>query len=243
MILNSIYKKILLAHKKKKAQLAVLIDPDKFNPELIKLANSCNVSYFFVGGSELTKGNIEVVLSYIKKNSSIPAIIFPGDEKQISRKADAILFLSLLSGRNPDYLIGKQVLAAPIIRKKKLESIATGYILVGGNKKSSTQKVTKTSPLSDTNVGKIVDTAVAGELLGFKLIYLEAGSGAKTNVNTNIIKQVKKSIFIPLIVGGGIDTGAKALNALKSGADIVVVGNAFEKDINLIKKLSSLFKQ
>ena len=242
MPLNKIYHKIISAHKKNSAQLAVLIDPDKFNPELIKLANSCNVHYFFVGGSSLTNGNIEMVLTYIKKHSKIPVIIFPGDEKQLSAKADAVLFLSLLSGRNPDYLIGKQVLAAPLFKKKKLECIPTAYILIGGNKKSTTQRVTKTKPLNEKNISLIVNTAIAGELLGFKTIYLEAGSGAKTNINSKIIKQVKKNINIPLLIGGGIDTPQKAAQAIKSGADIVVVGNALEKDIYLIKKLSSLFK-
>ncbi len=240
--MSKIYEKIISAYKKKKAQLAVLIDPDKFNPELIILANTCNVHYFFVGGSRLRKNNIETILTYIRKHSKIPIIIFPGDEKQLSAKADAVLFLSLLSGRNPDYLIGKQVLAAPIIKKKKLECISTAYILIGGNKKSATQRVTKTKPLKEKNSSKIVNTAIAGELLGFKIIYLEAGSGAKTTINLKIIKQVKKNITVPLVVGGGIDTPQKAAQAIKSGAAIVVVGNALEKDIYLIKKLSSLFK-
>jgi len=239
---NKIYHKIISAHKKNRAQLAVLIDPDKFNPELIALANSCNVHYFFVGGSRITNGNIETVLAYIRKHSKIPTIIFPGDEKQLSAKADAVLFLSLLSGRNPDYLIGKQVLAAPLIKKKKLECISTAYLLIGGNKKSTTQRVTKTQPLNAKNINLIVNTAIAGELLGFKTIYLEAGSGAKTNINTKIIKQVKKNITIPLLIGGGIDTPQKAMQAIKNGANIVVVGNALEKDLYLIKKLSSLFK-
>ncbi len=239
--MNKIYAKIISAHRKKQTRLAVLIDPDKFNPELIKLANACNVHYFFVGGSKLKKNNIESILTYIRKHSTIPVIIFPGDEHQLSSKADAVLFLSLLSGRNPDYLIGKQVLAAPLIKKKKLECISTAYILIGGKKKSSTQQVTKTLPLFGKNISKIVNTAAAGELLGFKTIYLEAGSGAKTNIHTKIIKQVKKNINIPLLVGGGIDTIEKAKQVIKSGADILVVGNALEKDIFLIKKLSSLF--
>ncbi len=240
MAVNKIYTKILYAHKKKRAQLAVLIDPDKFNIELVKLCNTCAVSYFFVGGSKLKGGNIEKTISAIKNISKIPVVIFPGDEKQLSAKADAVLFLSLLSGRNADYLIGKHVLAAPVIKKKKLECISTAYILINGDKKSVTQKVTKTKPLHVAT--EIINTAVAGELLGFKLIYLEAGSGAKTNIDAKIIARVKKSTQIPLVVGGGIDTGAKALQAIKAGADIVVVGNALEKDVYLIKKLSSLFE-
>lgn len=237
--MNSIYLKILESYQKKQAQLAVLIDPDKFNLEVVKLANTCNVHYFFVGGSELINGNIEKTITTIKKHSEIPVIIFPGDEKQLSAKADAVLFLSLLSGRNPDYLIGKQVLAAPFIRKKKLECISTAYILVKGNNKSATEKVSKTKPLSNDKT--IVHTSIAAELLGFKTVYLEAGSGAKKNIHTALIKKVKQNIHIPLLVGGGIDTVAKAKQAIQAGADILVVGNALEKNSGLLKELSLLF--
>ena len=223
--------------------MAVLIDPDKFNRELITLANSCNVSYFFVGGSSLKKNNVNSVLSYVKIHSKIPVVIFPGDEKQLSAKADAVLFLSLLSGRNPDYLIGKQVLAAPFIKKKKIECIPTAYILVGGSKKSTTQKVTRTEPLNEKRIAPIVHTAIAGELLGFKTIYLEAGSGSKTNISSKIIREVKNKTTLPLMVGGGIDTVQKASKVIKNGATIVVIGNALENDIYLIKKLSSLFNK
>ncbi len=239
--MNNIYQKIISAHKKKQAQLAVLIDPDKFNPELIKLANQCNVHYFFVGGSELTNGNIEKTISVIKKLSKIPILIFPGDEKQLSAKADAVLFLSLLSSRNPDYLIGKQVLAAPFIKQKKLECISTAYILVDGNKKSTTQKVTNTKPLKD--IKTIINTSIAAELLGFKTVYLEAGSGAEKNINASIIKKVKQNISIPLVVGGGINSTKKAHQAIDAGADVLVVGNALEKDSILLKELSLLFKK
>ena len=237
--MSNIYLQIISAYKKKQAQLAVLIDPDKFNLEVVKLANKCNVHYFFVGGSELTNGNIEKAILIIKKHSKIPVVIFPGDEKQLSAKADAVLFLSLLSGRNPDYLIGKQVLAAPFIKQKKLECISTAYILVEGNKKSTTEKVSKTKPLSDTKT--IIHTSIAAELLGFKTIYLEAGSGAKTNINTALIKKVKQNINIPLLVGGGIDTVTKAKQAINAGASILVVGNALEKNSNLLTELSLLF--
>lgn len=239
--MNNIYSKIISAYKKKQAQLAVLIDPDKFNLEVIKLANSSNVHYFFVGGSKLTNGNIEKTISIIKKHSKIPVIIFPGDEKQLSAKADAVLFLSLLSGRNPDYLIGKQVLAAPFIKQKKLECISTAYILVRGNRKSATEKISQTKPLSDTKT--IIHTSIAAELLGFKTVYLEAGSGAKTNINTALIKKVKQNIHIPLLVGGGIDNAIKAKQAINAGADLLVIGNALEKNSILLKELSLLFKK
>ena len=239
--MSNIYQKISSSYKKKQPQLAVLIDPDKFNLQLITLANARNVHYFFVGGSTLANGNIEKTISSIKKHSKIPVVIFPGDEKQLSAKADAVLFLSLLSGRNPEYLIGKQVLAAPFIKKKKMECISTAYILVEGNKKSTTQKVTNTKPLYNT--ATIINTAIAAELLGFKTIYLEAGSGAKKNINTSLIKKVKRHINIPLLVGGGIDTITKAKQTIKSGADILVVGNALERNIHLLTQLSLLFEK
>jgi putative glycerol-1-phosphate prenyltransferase len=238
---NKIYSKIISSYKKNQAQLAVLIDPDKFNLDVVILANTCNVHYFFVGGSELIGGNIEKTIAIIKKHSKIPVIIFPGDEKQLSAKADAVLFLSLLSGRNPDYLIGKQVLAAPVIKQKKLECISTAYILVEGNKKSATEKVSKTKPLTDTKT--IIHTAIAAELLGFKTIYLEAGSGAKKNIRTPLIKQVKKNIHVPLLVGGGITTVLKAQEAVQAGANILVIGNALEQNNKLLKDLSPLFNK
>jgi len=237
---SKIYTKIFSAFQKKRPQLAVLIDPDKFNPDLIKLCKGRAVSYFFVGGSKLHAGNIERTVSAIKKLSKIPVVIFPGDEKQISGRANAILFLSLLSGRNPDYLIGKHVLAAPVIQKKRLECIATAYLLVNGNKTSVTQKVTQTKPLY--TLAEIRNTALAGQLLGFKTIYLEAGSGAKTHIAARIIKAVRRSVQLPLLVGGGIDSVHKAGLAIRAGADIVVVGNALERDILLVKELSPLFK-
>ncbi len=239
--MSNIYQKISSSYKKNQPQLVVLIDPDKFNLQLIKLANSCNVHYFFVGGSKLTNGSIEKTISIIKKHSKIPIIIFPGDEKQLSAKADAILFLSLLSGRNPDYLIGKQVLAAPFIKKKKIECISTAYILVEGYKKSATQKITNTQPLNSTE--SIINTAIAAELLGFKIVYLEAGSGAKKNINITLIKKVKRNINIPLIVGGGIDNVAKAEQTIKAGSNMLVVGNVLEKNIHLLTQLSLLFKK
>lgn len=237
--MSNVYQKIISAKKRGRAQLAVLIDPDKFNPELIRLCNKYPVSYFFVGGSLLKSGSIEKTIVAIKKLSRIPVIIFPGDEKQLCSKADAVLFLSLLSGRNPDYLIGKQVIAAPIIKRKKLECISTAYILAGGNRKSATQEVTRTQPLVSPQ--KITATALAGEMLGFKLIYLEAGSGAKSAISKKLISLVKSEVSVPLIVGGGITSANKALLAVNSGADIVVVGNALEKNMDLIKSLSSLF--
>lgn len=220
-------------------ELIILIDPDKYNPDLIELANRCRVSYIFVGGSKLKQNNFDRTIKSIKSKTKIPVVIFPGDETQISKLADAILILSLLSGRNPEYLIGKHVLAAEKIKRSKLPTIPTGYILVKGGAVSTTQKVTKTRSLITKK--EIIQTALAGELLGKQLIYLEAGSGAKQNVNSSIIKAVKKEINIPLIVGGGINSFTKAKAIINAKPDYMVIGNALEKNINLLQELNSLF--
>lgn len=220
-------------------KLIILIDPDKYNPELIELANDCKVAYIFVGGSVLKKNDFEKTIKSIKAKTKIPIIIFPGDETQVSKKANGILMLSLLSGRNAEYLIGKHVKAAQNIKASKLKVIPTGYILVDGGKASTTQKVTKTKALN--NKKEIINTAVAGELLGKQLIYLEAGSGANKTLKGATIKAVKKNISIPLIVGGGINSIKKAKEVLASKPDYIVVGNALEKDINLLEELNVLF--
>ncbi|MBP8033487.1 MAG: geranylgeranylglyceryl/heptaprenylglyceryl phosphate synthase [Bacteroidia bacterium] len=220
-------------------QLIILIDPDKYNTELIKIANECKVSYIFVGGSSLQKNNFEKTIKSIKTVTKIPVIIFPGDETQISKLADGILILSLLSGRNAEYLVGKHVKAASKIKASKLKPIPTGYILVNGNKISTTQKVTKTKPLS--NKKEIIETAIAGELLGKQLIYLEAGSGAKKELSSSIIKDVKKHISISLIVGGGINTVAKAKNIISCKPDYIVIGNALETNPELLIDINKLF--
>jgi putative glycerol-1-phosphate prenyltransferase len=225
----------------KKAQLVVLVDPDKFNPELIELAAKSKAAFFLVGGSELKKNNISTIVSQIKKCTRKPVLIFPGNEKQICKNADGLLLLSLISGRNAEFLIGKHVKAVAAIKKNKLETFPVGYILVNGNRASTTQKVTRTKALSSSKTKLILDTAIAGELLGLKAIYLEAGSGAKTQVNSKIITAIKKNIHVPLFVGGGIDSELKAKLAIKAGADFVVVGNALEKNLYLLSEIEKAF--
>jgi phosphoglycerol geranylgeranyltransferase len=228
-----------LLKKTTHTQLILLIDPDKYNPELIKMADKSKASYIFVGGSILRKNTFEKTIKSIKEITKIPVIIFPGDETQISKHADGILMLSLLSGRNAEYLIGKHVKAASKIKAANIKVIPTGYILIDGAHKSTTQKITKTKPLS--NKKEIIETAIAGELLGKKVIYLEAGSGAKKTLNASIIKEVKKNISIPLIVGGGIDSVLKIKNILLSNPDYLVVGNALEKDPHFLIELNKIF--
>ncbi|HEY1039494.1 MAG TPA: geranylgeranylglyceryl/heptaprenylglyceryl phosphate synthase [Bacteroidia bacterium] len=238
--MSQLYTSIVKQISKKSCLLAVLIDPEKFNKQVVSEASAI-ADLFFVGGSTLQKGEINKTIKHIRKLTSKPVVIFPGDSHQVDGSADAILFLSLISGRNPDYLIGKQVESAHVIKQKKLEAIPTGYILVEGERTSATEKVSKTKPISKGAVDLVVKTAIAGEMLGKKMIYLEAGSGAKSSVPVQMIKKVKQNISVPLIVGGGIDSAKKALQVKNAGADVIVIGNALEKDIHLLKELQEIF--
>nr|WP_262481138.1 geranylgeranylglyceryl/heptaprenylglyceryl phosphate synthase [Algibacter pectinivorans] len=218
----------------KEKLLAVLIDPDKFLVEntsaFINKVNASIATHVFVGGSTVDDFVTDTLVAEIKKHTALPIVLFPGDITQITGKADAILFLSLLSGRNPDYLIGKHVQAISKLDKTKLEIISTGYILIESGKKTAVQRVTKTNPISRDNVQHIINTAKAGQLLGMKLIYLEAGSGAEQALTGEIIQSVKEALSIPLIVGGGIRSKVQLEQAYKAGADLVVIGTAFESD-------------
>ncbi len=225
----------------KNKKLAVLIDPDKQSEkELAKISKKSQkdgADFFLVGGS-LVSSSLDSTIDVIKQNSEIPVLLFPGSVLQISNKADGILLLSLISGRNPNLLIGNHVIAAPILKKSSLEIISTGYMLIDGGNKTSVEYMSDTKPIPSNKADIAVATAIAGELLGNKLIYLEAGSGAKNHVNEILIKEVKKSINIPLIVGGGISDIKKLDVICKAGADIIVTGTAFEKNSSLIKAFS-----
>jgi len=225
-----------------KPRLAVLIDPDKFNEKLILLANTNNVFCFLIGGSHIEKGNLKRTVSRIKKLSHIPLLLFPGDETQLSREADGLLLISLLSGRNPEYLIGKHVKAAREIKQMQIPVLSTAYLLIAEGGQSSTQKVSKTEPLDPKKKELILDTALAAEQLGFRALYLEAGSGSKEPIASALIRAIKKTVNIPVIVGGGIDSKSKTNKAIKAGANLVVVGNALEKDVNLLTEISGCFE-
>jgi phosphoglycerol geranylgeranyltransferase len=227
-----------LIHKKRSA-LAVLVDPDKFDKGLIKLVKGSNVSFILVGGSKLKKNNLRDTVKAIKKITKKPVILFPGDESQLCKEADGIFILSLVSGRNPEYLIEKQVRSAQKIRELDLRTFPVAYILVDTGSKSKTQKVTGTKPLKDTQ--KILDTVLAAQHLGFKAVYLEAGSGSAKQINTVLVKKAAETISIPLIVGGGISSATGAQSIKKAGANVVVVGNALEKNKQLIHQLSKVF--
>jgi len=238
------YNNIFDSIKEAKKLLAILIDPDKVVlntlPNLFDRINTSIATHIFVGGSTDSHNKTESVVRAIKERTSLPIILFPGDYSQITEEADALLFLSLISGRNSEYLIEQQVQSIPLLRNTDLEIIPTGYILVDGGVETAVERVSNTKPMCQNNVDFIVDTALAGEYSGKKLIYLEAGSGASMVVASNIIKNVKKSVSIPLIVGGGIRTKDQLEQAYNAGADLVVIGTAFEKDLSFFDHLKKL---
>lgn len=228
---QSIYKSIEEGVFKKQRFLSILIDPDKFDLSktddfLQRLPDSAN--YIFVGGSQVKSGQTERVVKHLKRYSDLPIVLFPGNVNQITDLADGILFLSLLSGRNPEYLINQQVKSISKLQHSSLEIIPTGYILIDGGVSTSVLEISKTKAIAQDQLSEIVHTALAGQFSGKQLIYLEAGSGAAIPVSAEIISEVKKNISIPLIVGGGIKTDLQKEKAYSAGADMVVMGNAFE---------------
>ncbi len=239
---SEIYLRIFNKAKTGQKQFAVLVDPDNYHAdhlmEIVDLAEKVNVDYFFVGGSLLTQDNLADCISIIKSGSSIPVILFPGNTLQVDDTADAILFLSLISGRNPDMLIGKHVIVASRLKASTLDVIPTGYMLIDGGQPTSVSYMSNTTPIPAEKNDIGVSTAIAGELLGTKLIYMDAGSGAINPVSTSMISAVKSNINIPLIVGGGIATVERAVENCKAGADVIVVGNAIEKDKSLLEDMS-----
>lgn len=240
---SMIYDSFYAAHRQNKKCLALLIDPDNIDQkhlsELAKWVRRCSIDYIFVGGSLLKEDNLDYCLDFLKENFSIPSVLFPGDIFQINPKADGILLLSLISGRNAELLIGRHVTAAPHIKRSKLEVIPTGYILVDGGRPTTVSYISQTMPIPRDKPDIASCTASAGELLGLRVIYLDSGSGAQESVSVEMIRQVKKETNIPLIVGGGIRTGQQAHMMCEAGADILVVGNAVEKDPSCLFEISS----
>lgn len=223
---------------KSKKQFAILIDPDKVQPEelaqIAKTAEKSGVDYIFLGSSLLIKNRTKEYISIIKSHTQIPVVLFPGNHFQLTPEADALLFLSLLSGRNPEMLIGQQVLAAPVIKHSGIEPISTAYLLVDGGKPSSVSYMSNTAPIPHDKADIALCTALAAEMLGFKTIFLDAGSGAENPVSNNMIKILSQEIAIPIIVGGGIKTPLSAQEKAKAGADIIVIGNILEKQPKMI---------
>src|SRR6476620_1697726 len=242
MKLKSIYGSLCERKDSGKKSFAVLIDPDKVNNNkmqtLIELALNAKVDYFLVGGSLVVSNYIDECVQIIKQNCNIPVILFPGSPNQVSKNADALLYLSLISGRNADLLIGQHVVSAPVIKQSGLEIMPTGYMVIDGGAPTTVSYISNAAPIPSDKNEIAMCTAMAGEMLGMKLIYMDAGSGAWRSITETMIEKVAKHIEVPLIIGGGIADPEKAYLNCKAGADIIVVGNAIEKDISLIKEMS-----
>jgi len=217
---------------KRERQLAWLIDPDKidFLNKVPHLAELAGINYFFVGGSLLKDAFLRELVIFLKKNTDIPVVLFPGSALQIVSEADAVLFLSLISGRNPDFLIGQQVLAAPLIYQHKIKTIPTGYILIDSGKPTSVSYISQTMPIPADKPDIVIATALAGQYLGMQCVYVEGGSGALHTVDASTIQALKKVLNIPVLTGGGIDSPEKMKQLFKAGADVVVIGTAFENN-------------
>ena len=233
----NIYNRLSDTSKKK---FVVLIDPDKPSDEqiidIVKKSVQAGVDFFFVGGSLLTTDSLDNCIKLIKQHCDIPVLIFPGNSLQISKWCDGFLLLSLISGRNAEMLIGRHVIAAPYLKLYGNEIIPTGYMIIDGGKQTSVSYMSNTTPIPHDKDDIAMCTALAGEMLGLKLIYMDAGSGAINPISAEMISKVKHTIEVPLIVGGGINTPEKAATAAKAGADIIVVGNALEKSTDRLSE-------
>ncbi|MFK7806562.1 MAG: geranylgeranylglyceryl/heptaprenylglyceryl phosphate synthase [Saprospiraceae bacterium] len=237
----NIYTSLESAKASGQKKFVLLIDPDKVRmsktDQILELAIEAQVDYFFIGGSLIVNNMLDQCLESIKEKCDIPLILFPGDAFQLSYRADALLFLSLISGRNAELLIGKHVISAPYLKVSPLEIIPTGYMLIDGGVPTTVSYISNTQPIPGNKADIAMCTALAGEMLGLRTMYMDAGSGAKIPISESMIEMVSSAIQIPLIVGGGIRTPDKAAANAKAGADVIVVGNAVEKDPSLILEM------
>ena len=235
---KQVYDKMIADKAKGKKTFAVLLDPDSLEPDqykkIVQISVESKVDYFFVGGSLITSNDFVSLISNNKEYSKIQQILLPANNLHIDASADAILFLSLISGRNADLLIGQHVVSAPILKRTELEILPTGYMLVDGGRATTVSYISNTNPLPADKPSIAACTAMAGEMLGLKLIYLDSGSGAIQPVSAKMIGAVRRSVQTPIIVGGGINTVEKAMDAITAGADTIVIGNGIEKNINLL---------
>ena len=243
---NQIYQQLCAARNQKKKSFAVLIDPDKIQQQslekLIALGKTAQVDYWFVGGSLVVSNHLEQLVVDLKTKSEIPVVLFPGSPSQVTPRADALLYLSLISGRNPELLIGQHVLSAPAVKQSGLEILSTGYMVIDGGAPTTVSYISNATPIPSNKNEIALCTALAGEMLGMKLIYMDAGSGAQKPIPAEMIQTVAAQITVPLLVGGGITTPAKAAENCKAGADLIVVGNAIEKDPGLITAIGAAVK-
>ncbi|MEJ8757610.1 geranylgeranylglyceryl/heptaprenylglyceryl phosphate synthase [Pontibacter sp. H259] len=225
---------------------AVLLDPDNLTEasclHLLQLSEDSHVDFFFVGGSLITTENQASIIQLIKQHSRIPVILFPSNSLHIDKQADGILLLSLISGRNPDFLIGQHVLSAPILKASNLNVYPTGYMLVDCGRQTTASYMSGTTPIPYDKPAIATCTAMAGELLGLRYIYLDGGSGAAKPISAEMITAVCEAIEVPVIVGGGINSPEKAKAALEAGADVIVVGNHIEKNPGFLAEVSSVIK-
>ena len=239
---SNIYAQLVERKLKGQKSFAVLVDPDKTSPEqaqeLVSRAEAAQVDYLLVGGSLVVSTHLDALVRQIKSISNIPVVLFPGSPSQLTPAADALLYLSLISGRNPELLIGQHVISAPLVKQSGLEIISTGYMVIDGGAPTTVSYISNANPLPANKTEIAVCTALAGEMLGMKLIYMDAGSGAPQAVSSKLIEAVAKQIQIPLIVGGGITDPNKAAASCQAGADLIVVGNAIEKDPEMIRSIS-----
>jgi phosphoglycerol geranylgeranyltransferase len=237
-----IYSHILDSKRKGKKLFAVLVDPDKVSAKQVEeiaiQSAQAGVDFLFVGSSLLTNGNLDNCIHSLKSNCSIPVVLFPGNALQVSKEADAILLLSLISGRNAELLIGKQVVAAPMLMASGLEIISTGYMLIDPGHPTSVSYMSNTQPIPHDKNDIAWCTALAGEMMGMKMIFMDAGSGARTPVSSSMIASVSSHLNVPLIAGGGIRTAEKALDDCNAGADLIVVGNSIETNSGLIEEMA-----
>jgi putative glycerol-1-phosphate prenyltransferase len=240
--MKNVYDKILAARKKGKKLFSVLIDPDKLSGKKLaavaELCQQARADFVFVGSSLLTHGNLDSCIRSVRKKYSGDVVLFPGNTLQVSKHADAILFLSLISGRNAEMLIGNHVLAAPMLRQSGIEIIPTGYMLIESGAPTSVSYMSNSTPIPKDKTDIASSTAIAGEMLGMKLIYMDAGSGAHEPISYEMIKAVRKKINAPLIIGGGIRSAVLAVERCQAGADVVVVGNSIEKNPGLISAIA-----
>lgn len=244
---GKILQQLRLLKTEQRSGFAVLADPDKMAaedvPRLAKLCNDAGVDYLFIGGSLLLAHQMELCINRFKENSDIPVVLFPGNPSQVTPLADALLYLSLISGRNADLLIGQHVVSAPLVKASGLEVISTGYILIDGGVQTTVSYMSHSMPIPADKPEIALCTAWAGEMQGNHVIYMDAGSGAKNSISTNMIRKVADNIDIPLFIGGGISTPEKVRDNCQAGANIIVVGNAIERDPMLIKDLAQATKQ
>ncbi|MFL9482432.1 geranylgeranylglyceryl/heptaprenylglyceryl phosphate synthase [Chitinophagaceae bacterium LWZ2-11] len=240
---QELYNRFVEKKKQGQKSFTVLIDPDKVDvtsiEQLVGLATDAKVDYFFVGGSLVISNHLDDCIKQIKALSDIPVILFPGSPSQVSRYADGLLYLSLISGRNPELLIGQHVISAPAVKKSGLEIIPTGYMVIDGGAPTTVSYISNATPIPADKNDIAMCTAMAGEMLGMKLIYMDAGSGAKRPITEHMIEKVSRHVDAPVIIGGGITDPEKAYRNCKSGADVIVVGNAIEKDPSLIKEMAA----